>query len=308
MTTEDISPRYLDFDLWENIEALKALYEAQLAAVAAVGPALPAIASAVERAVPRLRNGGRLIYAGAGTSGRIGVQDGAELPPTFNWPLSQLVFAMAGGESAILYSIENAEDSSQGGADRMVEINVGENDVVLGLAASGNTPFTVSAIETAKHRGALTVGIANNPHSKLLDVCDYPILVETGEEVIAGSTRMKAGTAQKVVLNLFSTMVMVRLGKVYRGLMVHMRASNAKLRRRSTQMVATITGVSEDMAEAAVTKAEGDVKVAALVACGLDVEAAKKLLTRYDGNLRFAMAETAPEVNTKPLKQLHDQD
>ena len=258
--------------------------------------------------MPRLRNGGRLVYAGAGTSGRIGVQDGAELPPTFNWPLSQLVFAMAGGESAILYSIENAEDSSQGGADRMREINVNEKDVVLGLAASGNTPFTVSAIEAARARGALTIGIANNPHSKLLEVCDHPVLVETGEEVIAGSTRMKAGTAQKVVLNLFSTMVMVRLGKVYRGLMVHMRASNAKLRRRSTQMVATITGVDEDVAEAAVTQADGDVKLAALIACGLDSERAQKLLFKHDGNLRYAMAEIAPEMNTKPLKLAHDQE
>lgn len=294
MTTEDISPRYLDFDLWENIEALKALYEGQLAAVAAVGPVLPAIAAAVENAVPRLRRGGRLVYAGAGTSGRIGVQDGAELTPTFDWPQSQLVFAMAGGEGAILHSIENAEDSSAGGAARMKEIDVGENDVVLGLAASGNTPFTVSAIKTAKQRGALTIGIANNPGSQLLKISHHPILLETGEEAIAGSTRLKAGTAQKVVLNLFSTLAMVRLGKVYRGLMVHMRATNSKLRRRSMQMVATITGCEEDVAEAAVTKAEGDVKLAALIACGVESDKAKALLQKHDGNLRFAMAEIAP--------------
>jgi N-acetylmuramic acid 6-phosphate etherase len=306
MTTEDISPRYLDFDLWDNIEALKALYEGQLAAVAAVGPALPAIARAVEHMVPRLRNGGRLIYAGAGTSGRIGVQDGAELTPTFDWPRAQLAFAMAGGESAVLYSIENAEDSSQGGSERIIEINVTESDVVIGIAASGNTPFTLSAVKAARHRGALTIGIANNPHSQLLEVCDYPILVETGQEVIAGSTRLKAGTAQKVVLNLLSTLAMVRLGKVYRGLMVHMRASNAKLRRRSTQMVATITGCDEEVAADAVVKAQGDVKLAALIACGLEIEKAKALLASYDGNLRFAMAKTAPEVNVKPLKGPHD--
>ncbi len=306
MTTEDISPRYLDFDLWENDEALKALYEGQLAAVAAVGPALPAIARAVEQMVPRLRKGGRLVYTGAGTSGRIGVQDGAELPPTFSWPLSQLVFAIAGGESAILYSIENAEDSSEGGVERMKEINVAENDVVIGIAASGKTPFTVAAIKTARERGALTIGISNNAESQLLAASEHPILVDTGEEVIAGSTRMKAGTAQKVVLNLLSTLAMSRLGKVYRGLMVHMRASNAKLRRRSIHMVTMITGCDEEAAEAAVTTADGDVKLAALMACGLDLQGAKKLLERHDGNLRFAMAEIAPQINTQPLKYAQD--
>lgn len=299
MTTEDISPRYLDFDLWDNIEALKALYEGQLAAVAAVGPALPAIAVAVERAVPRLRAGGRLVYAGAGTSGRIGVQDGAELTPTFDWPSSQLVFAMAGGTRAILHSIENAEDQSAVGANRMEEIGVNEKDVVIGIAASGNTPFTVSAVKMAKQLGALTVGVANNPGSQLLKAADCPILVETSEEVIAGSTRMKAGTAQKVVLNLFSTLAMVRLGKVYRGLMVHMRATNAKLRRRSTQMVATITGCDEAVASNAVTQAEGDVKLASLIACGVGIDNAKALLARHGGNLRFAMAEIAPVIASK---------
>ena len=299
MTTEDISPRYLDFDLWDNVEALKALYEGQLAAVSAVGPALPSIALAVERAVPRLRAGGRLIYAGAGTSGRIGVQDGAELTPTFDWPSTQLAFAIAGGTNAILRAIENAEDSAAGGAERMAEISVCEKDVLIGIAASGNTPFTISAVEKARQLGALTIGVANNPRSKLLAAAELSILVDTGEEIIAGSTRMKAGTAQKVVLNLFSTLAMVRLGKVYRGLMVHMRATNAKLRRRSTQMVATITGCDEDVAESAVTQAEGDVKLAALLACGVDYDDAKMLLAKHEGNLRFAMAEIAPAINLK---------
>lgn len=294
MTTEDLSPRYLDLDLWEPLEALKALYEGQLAAVAAVGPALPAIAAAVEAAASRLRNGGRLVYVGAGTSGRIGVQDGAELPPTFNWPRERLVFAMAGGDGALLQAVEGAEDSEAAGAARMEEIGVGAHDVVIGLAASGGTPFTVSAIRTARAAGALTVGVANNPGSRLLQASEHPVLVETGEEPVAGSTRLKAGTAQKVVLNLFSTLLMVRLGKVYRGRMVNMRPTNDKLRRRAVQMVVTITGCAEGVAADAVANSGGDVKLAVLLACGLPADAAQALLTKHGGSLRFAMAELGP--------------
>jgi len=294
MSTEDISPRYLDFDLWDNNEALKALYEGQLAAVAAVGPALTAIAAAVDDAVPRLRKGGRLVYAGAGTSGRIGVQDGAELSPTFNWPRDKVVFVIAGGEAALLRAIEGAEDSRETAAEKMNEIGAGANDVVIGVAASGRTPFTVSAIETARGCGALTIGIANNPDSELLRASEHPVLVDTGAEIIAGSTRLKAGTAQKIALNLFSTLVMVRLGKVYRGLMVHMLPTNEKLRRRSVQIVRSVTGCSEEIAAESVVKANGDVKTAALVACGMDTDAAQAALVKHDGNLRLAMTELAP--------------
>jgi N-acetylmuramic acid 6-phosphate etherase len=294
MSTEDVSPRYLDLDLWDNTKALKALYEAQLAAVESVGAVLPAIAAAVDDAAPRLRNGGRLVYVGAGTSARIGVQDGAELAPTFNWPQSQLAFVIAGGEGALLRAIENAEDSGADGAARIKEIGVGPNDVVIGLAASGNTPFTVSAMKAAKQRGAMTVGIANNQGSQLLTACDHPILLDTGAEPIAGSTRLKAGTAQKVMLNLFSTLTMIRLGKVYRGLMVHMRPTNEKLRRRAVEMVAMITGCTEEAARVAVTSAESDVKLAVLLASGVEKGAAKALLEKHEGNLRFAIAEIGP--------------
>jgi len=293
MTTEDVSPRYLDLDLWETVEALKAFHEDQLAAVAAVGPALPAIAAAVDAAAPRLRRGGRLVYAGAGTSARIGVQDGAELFPTFNWPRDRVAFAIAGGERALLQAIENAEDSSADGAARIREIGVGPNDVVLGLAASGATPFTIGAVKAAKERGAMTVGIANNPGSQLLEVSDHPILIDTGAEPIAGSTRLKAGTAQKVVLNLFSTMVMVRLGNVYLGLMVNMRPTNEKLRRRAVQMVITLAGCAADVAAAAIANSEGDVRLAVLLARGIEKGAAQALLEKHDGNLRLSMAEIA---------------
>lgn len=291
MTTEGISPRYLDLDSWANVDVLKALYEAQLAAVAALGPVLPGLAAAVDAAAPRLRRGGRLIYVGAGTSGRIAAQDGAELAPTFNWPAEQLAIVMAGGEAAFLRSVENAEDSEASGAARMREIAVAANDVVLGVAASGATPFTVAAVKAARQSGALTIGVANNAGSELLTICDHPIFLDSGEEPIAGSTRLKAGTAQKVALNLFSTLLMMRLGRAYRGMMVDVRASNEKLRRRSVHMVATIAGCAEDTATAALAAAGGHIRLAALMARGLERSAAEALLTKHDGDLRAALAE-----------------
>jgi N-acetylmuramic acid 6-phosphate etherase len=291
MVTESLSPRYLDLDAWSSPEALAALYEGQLAAVAAVGPALPAIAAAAEAAVPGLQRGGRLVYAGAGTSGRIGVQDGAELPPTFDWPDDRLVFAMAGGEAAFLRAVENAEDSAEAGAAVIREAGVGSDDVVIGLAASGTTPFTIAALREASRRGAVSVGLANNRGAPLLEACTYPILVETGPEVVAGSTRMKAGTAQKIVLNLLSTVIMIRLGRVHRGMMVHMRATNAKLRRRAQVMVARITGCTEAEAADALAQGDGSVKLAALMVSGIGRAEAEALLDRQHGNLRRALKE-----------------
>jgi len=293
MGTEDISTRYLDLDLWGTEQGVRALHEGQVEAVAAVADAIAAISAAVDAATPRLKRGGRLIYAGAGTSARIGVQDGAELYPTFSWPRDQVAFAIAGGEGALLQAVENAEDSAPDGAARIAELAVGADDVVIGLAASGNTPYTVAAIEEARRRGALTIGVANNAGSRLLSASEHPILVETGSEAIAGSTRMKAGTAQKVVLNILSTMMMVRLGKVYRGLMVHMRPTNEKLRRRAVQMVVTITSCTDEAASDALQKSGGDVKLAALLASGANMKAASAALQKYDGNLRLAFAEIA---------------
>jgi N-acetylmuramic acid 6-phosphate etherase len=295
MDTEEISPRHVDFDMWENIEALRALHEGQLAAVAALGPVLPALSDALDAALPRLRRGGRLIYAGAGTSARIAVQDGAELAPTFNWPRERVAFAIAGGEAALMRSIENAEDSAEDGAARIAAIGAAADDVVIGLAASGNTPFTVAALQAARARGALTIGVANTPGSRLLQVCDHPLLIETGSEPIAGSTRLKAATAQKVALNMLSTMAMVRMGRVYRGLMVHMQPTNAKLRRRARRMVMVATGCTQSDAEAAVTAANGDVRLAALIARGIGRDDAAMLLEKHDGNLRLALAEVPPK-------------
>jgi N-acetylmuramic acid 6-phosphate etherase len=291
MSTEDISPRHLELDSWPVAHMLTAMYEGQLAAIAAVGPALAAIERAVEEAVPALQRGGRLIYAGAGTSGRIAVQDGAELAPTFDWPLDRLVFAMAGGPEALMRSVEGAEDDEAAGARAMMEAGVGGDDVVVGVAASGATRFTIAALRAATDAGAVTIGIANNAGAPLFDVARHPVLIETGGEVIAGSTRMKAGTTQKIVLNLFSTAVMVRLGRVYRGLMVDMRASNAKLRRRAAAIVARLLDCSQEDAARWLERADGDLKTAVLLGLGVERGEAGRLLQRHAGHLRNSIKE-----------------
>lgn len=294
LLTEQISPRFVDLDSWPTADILAAMYEGQLVAVAAVRPALAAIAAAVEDAARVLQRGGRLVYAGAGTSGRIGVQDGTELTPTFDWPPERLVFLMAGGFEALVHSVEGAEDSEEDGARAIAAAHIGSDDVVIGVAASGTTPYTIGALRAANEAGAVTVAIASNPDAPLLAIARHPVLVETGEEVIAGSTRMKAGTAQKIVLNLFSTALMVKLGRIYRGLMVHMRATNAKLRRRAEAIVREILGCSEVDAAQVVTEAGGDVKLAVLLGLGASAAHAAELLDRHSGNLRDAIAEIAP--------------
>ena len=289
MLTEQISPRYIDLDSWPTGEIIAAMYEGQLAAAAAVRGALADIARAVDAAVPALERGGRIVYVGAGTSGRIGVQDGTELPPTYDWPSERLMFAMAGGLGALVQSVEGAEDDDAEGARAVTEAKVGANDVVIGIAASGTTPYTVGALRAATAAGAVTIALANNRHAPLLESARHPILVETSMEVIAGSTRMKAGTAQKIVLNLFSTAVMVKMGRVYRGLMVHMRATNTKLRRRAEGMVRQIVNCSDADAARYVAEADGDVKVAVLLGLGLEPKEAVDMLQKYGGNLRLVI-------------------
>jgi len=291
MPTEHISPRFVDLDSWATSDVLDAMFEGQLTAAAAVRPALPSISAAVDDAVPALQRGGRLVYAGAGTSGRIAVQDGTELPPTYNWPADRLVFLMAGGMDALLRSSEGAEDRSEDGSRAMADAMINGNDVVIGVAASGTTPFTVGALRCAKECGAVTIAIANNRDAPLFQAARHRILVETGTEVVAGSTRMQAGTAQKIVLNLFSTAVMVRLGRVYRGLMVNMRARNVKLRRRAEVIVDQLVGCGKRDAERLVERADGDVKLAVLLGLGLESGEAGAVLQRHHGNLRLAIGE-----------------
>jgi N-acetylmuramic acid 6-phosphate etherase len=292
MATERIDPRFADLDTWPTLDVATSLYESQLAAVAAVRPTLPGIAAAADATAQRLGARGRLIYVGAGTSGRIGVQDGSELPPTFNWPADRVMFLLAGGSDAMMRSIEGAEDDAGEGARAIDAADVGRADVVIALAASGATPYAVAAIETARRHGALTIGIANNPDAPLTLAAEHGLVVDTGPEVIAGSTRMKAGTAQKVVLNLLSTSIMVRLGRTYGGIMVDMVPSNAKLRQRAVEIVAFIARCDADAAKRALAQADGDIKRAVLMARGFDRKEADARLTAADGRLRAAMLET----------------
>jgi N-acetylmuramic acid 6-phosphate etherase len=292
MATEHVSPRYVDLDSWSTAEMVAAMYEGQLAAAAAVRAALPAIGMAVDDAVPALQRGGRIVYVGAGTSGRIGVQDGTELTPTYDWPAERLVFAMAGGMEALIKSAEGAEDNEAAGAQAMASAGIGANDVVIGIAASGTTPFTVGALRAATAAGAVTIAVANNPGAQLFEAARHRVLADTGSEVVAGSTRMNAGTAQKIVLNLISTALMVKLGRVYRGLMVDMRARNAKLRRRAVAIVIEIVGCTETEAARCLEQADGDLKTAILVGLGLNRSQAAQLLQQHGGNLRSAINAT----------------
>src|SRR3981081_393104 len=293
MLTEHISPRFVDLDSWSTSDMIEAMYDGQLAACAAVRPALPAINAAVDDAVPVLKRGGRLVYVGAGTSGRIAIQDGAELRPTYDWPSDRIVFVMAGGMPALVESAEGAEDNEAKGAEAIAHAKVDPNDVVIAVAASGTTPFTVGALRSAGARGALCIALANNRGAPLFELARHRILIETGTEVLAGSTRMQAGTAQKIVLNLFSTAVMVKLGRVYRGLMVSMRASNAKLLRRAEIIVSQIVGCDENEAAKLVQTEWGDVKIAVLLGLGWEQTEAIEALLEHEGNLRSVIDELA---------------
>jgi N-acetylmuramic acid 6-phosphate etherase len=289
METERASPRFSDIDLWEPGDILEALIEGQMAAVAAVRPALAAIQAAAAAIEMRLRQDGRLVYAGAGTSGRLAVQDGAELIPTFNWPQDRLLLLMAGGKDALLRSAEGAEDEIEQAARLVQHHLIGPADVVIAVAASGTTPFTLGCLRNAKRRGAITVGIANNRSAPLLEEADYPIWLDTGAEPIAGSTRMKAGTAQRVTLNLLSTLTMIRLGRVHQGLMVDVQAINAKLVVRSESILRQISGRSGEDVKDALQRADQNVKVAMLLLHGCSKEQAADLLEQAGGSLRVAL-------------------
>jgi len=289
MDTERASPRYSDIDLWDPSDILEAMLEGQMSAVAAVRAALGAIAQAASATEARLRGDGRLIYVGAGTSGRLAVQDGAELVPTFNWPPERLLLLIAGGSAALLRATEGAEDETAHAVRLIQEHRIASPDVLIAVAASGTTPFTLACLREAKRRGALTIGIANNRDTPLLREADYAIALDTGPEPIAGSTRMKAGTAQRVTLNLLSSLVMIRLGRVHGGLMVDVQAINAKLVRRSEMILQRLTGRNnEDIADA-LRRANGSVKLAVLLLHGCSPDEAVHVLEQCGGRLRSAL-------------------
>jgi N-acetylmuramic acid 6-phosphate etherase len=291
METERRSERYRGLDDWDTGDVVDAMLEGQLAAVAAVRAVRPAIAAAAEAAAARLGEAGRLVYIGAGTSGRLAVQDGVELTPTFDWPPERCVFLMAGGSEALTRAVEGAEDDAAAGEAAVDAAAVGPADVAIGLAASGTTAYVRAALTRAGARGALTVAVANNPGAPLLEGADHAILLDTRAEAIAGSTRMKAGTAQRALLTVLSSAIMVRLQRVYDGHMVDLRATNAKLEHRSLRMLMAVTGTTEEKARAALAACAGRVKPAVLVvACGLTPDAAAARLAATGGSLRLALA------------------
>jgi len=290
METERHSPRYSAIEAWSPGDILDAMIEGQFAAVAAVRAARPAVEEAALAIEPRLRDGGRLAYAGAGTSGRLAVQDGAELMPTFSWPQERLLLLIAGGRDALVQSVEGAEDGSEEAIRLVRRYEIETRDVLIAVAASGTTPFTLACLREAKQRGALTIAIANNRDTPLLAEAGHPIWLDTGPEPIAGSTRMKAGTAQRIALNLLSSLVMIRLGRVYRGLMVDLKAVNKKLIRRSEKILLELSGRSREEVHDALHRAEGNVKTALLLLEGCDLAEAARMLDQSGGHLGTAKA------------------
>ncbi|WP_030854627.1 N-acetylmuramic acid 6-phosphate etherase [Streptomyces sp. NRRL F-4474] len=291
LTTEAFRPELAEIDRLSTLDIARTMNAEDATVPAAVAARLPQIAAAVDEIAERMARGGRLVYAGAGTAGRMGVLDASECPPTFNTDPADVVGLIAGGPSAMVRAVEGAEDSPQLAAEDLAALRIGPDDTVVGISASGRTPYAIGAVEAARARGALTVGLSCNAGSALAAAADHGIEVVVGPELLTGSTRLKAGTAQKLVLNLISTITMIRLGKTYGNLMVDMRSSNEKLRARARRIVALATGAPDDEIEAALTATGGEVKNAILVVLGeVDGQAAAELLAASRGHLREALA------------------
>jgi N-acetylmuramic acid 6-phosphate etherase len=290
LATEQANPAARELDTKSALEIARIINAEDTKVAAAVQRALSHIAIAIDWAALALRNGGRMIYVGAGTSGRIAALDAAECPPTFNTSPRMVQFVIAGGTKALAGAVEADEDSRQLGVKEMRRKRPGKNDVVVGLAASGRTPFTVAALEYARQAGAKTVAITCNARSPLEKAAELAIVVATGPEVVAGSTRMKAGTAEKMVLNILSTGAMVRLGYVYGNLMVNLHRKNSKLAERSVSIVQQALEVKERETVAVLKRAKNSVPVA-IVMSKADVkrEVAVQVLTRAGGHVRNAI-------------------
>ena len=292
LATESVRPDLDDLDRRPTDELVRTLVEGQRAAQTAAMAAVPTIAAAADAIAARLMQGGRLFYVGAGTSGRLAILDASECPPTFNTPPELVIALIAGGPAAVQEAVEGAEDDAEAGAADLRARALRPNDAVVGITASGRTPYVVGALRHAREVGSCTVAIANNPRSALADVADIAIELLTGPEVIAGSTRLCAGTAQKIALSTLSTTVMVRLGKTYGPYMVDVRATNAKLRRRALRMVQQITGANEAACAKALEATQGRVKPAVVMLLGdCDAKEAVRRLEAADGRVRKALAQ-----------------
>lgn len=290
LTTERRNPASEGIDSLSALEIVRLMNAEDAGVAAAVGRVTDEIARAVEVVAARLRAGGRLIYLGAGTSGRLGVLDAAECPPTFNSPPEQVLGVIAGGRGAMFRSVEGAEDHPELAAADLAAIELGASDVVVGIATSGRTPYVIGGLQYARQQGAYAIALACNEEAALAEHADLAIVPIVGPEVISGSTRLKAGTATKMVLNMISTGAMVLLGKTYGNLMVDLRASNSKLSDRARRIVAAITGATEAEAADQLARCDGEVKTAIVAqVCGISPEIARRRLDECGGHLRQAI-------------------
>jgi len=298
LSTEQRNPASMDIDARSISEILQIISSEDLKVAPAVEKELPHIGKAVELVVKAIKQGGRLLYAGAGTSGRLGVLDAVECPPTYGTPHGLIQGIIAGGEKAMFKAQEGAEDKEENGARAIDEQKINDKDVVCGIAASLRTPYVIGAVKRAKQLGAKTLYVTTNPRSRLYspeftevaNAIDVAICPEVGPEVIMGSTRMKSGTAQKLVLNMITTTAMVRLGKVYENMMIDLQMTNLKLQERAKRIVMTITGVEYDVAADYLGRADGHVKTAlVMIKAQVDRDEAQRRLERADGFVRAAI-------------------
>ncbi|MEU5943487.1 N-acetylmuramic acid 6-phosphate etherase [Micromonospora sp. NPDC047548] len=294
LLTEQVDHRYAGLDTASVAQLAVVMNDADVTVPAAVRAALPQIVPAIEGIADRLAAGGRLLYVGAGTAGRLGVLDASECPPTFSTPPDLVRAVIAGGTAALFAAQEGVEDDEAAGTAVIADCAITAVDAVVGISASGRTPYVLAAVRAARERGALTVGLSCNADTSLGAAADHPIEVLVGPEVLAGSTRLKAGTAQKLVLNMISTISMIRLGKTYDNLMVDLRVTNAKLRDRAVRIIRRVTGVPRSEAEAALDRAELDVKTAILMLDRpADVADPRQRLAASGGRLREALEAIA---------------
>lgn len=295
LATERSRPELADLDTRSTAALVDLLTTEDAEVVRVVRAAAPAITSAAGLVVDRLAGGGRLVYAGAGTAGRLAVLDAAELVPTYGIEPRTVRALLAGGEAAMVASVEGAEDDAGAARRDLDALGPGRDDVVVGISASGRTPYVLAVIEAARAAGAATIGIVNNRGSELAALAELAIELPTGPEVVAGSTRMKAGTSQKLVLNTLSTVAMIRLGKVYRNLMVDLRATNEKLRIRAARIVVEATGAGEDEAKTALDAAGGHAKTAVvMLLAGVGAEEAARRLADTGGRVRDTVLPDRP--------------
>lgn len=293
MTTEAVDPDFHELDLMTTPELVGAMIDHNRQVTEALAAAVVPLARAVDAAAERMQRGGRLVYVGAGTPGRLGILDASEIPPTFGEPAERVVGIIAGGETAIRSAVENAEDDAAAGRGDIARSGIGPDDCVVGLTASGRTPYVLGAIAEARARGAATIGVSCNPDSELSTAADVGVEVIVGPELVAGSTRLKAGTAQKIVLNTISTLAMVRIGKTYGNQMVDLRATNEKLRARAVRTVMGVADVDPGLARRALADTGWEVKPAILMCMrGLTADAAARALLEVQGRLREALDRT----------------